>query len=640
MPTRPALIIRLTPTGQFADGRPNTGPVYIQDLDVGYEQQDRKVPVYVPVGGSIDINASSRSMLSFEQGAVRKFTTVNVIQSRMFYVPETYPTISLPVATDYPAGTFVWNETEQTAYWSDGANWTPGKATPVGAAGGDLDGTYPSPEVVGIRNRPVQDHIVNKGDVYVWDGAEWVPTTLATGGGGSGRVLFFCWPDAAEIPTTGLPVGTKELEALPNPLSSSYTSGVLPMAPLHDVVGGFVTNVGDPGVALIPAGLWTFRVWAVGSSPTGGDTSFLAEIYTYDDPAAPVLLATSAPVSLYLPGVLTQYAVSVVVPQTAIALTTRIYVVLKAASDTGGTISMYYGDSTPSFVQTSLSSISGTGLVHVLNGIQQSPASLLVDTDVAPAHLDGLAATPSLRTLGAGAQQACAGNDGRLSNSRAPNGAAGGDLTGTYPSPTLVATGTAGTYGSATKVPVLTTDSKGRVTGVVETPIAVTPTSMGLTTFGMFSDSTTQPATLANTAYYIKYNQTEVANGVSITNNTLGNPTRIRVSEAGVYEMCFSLELYTPGNAVEVSLWAVQNRESGGAPVPRSTSMVTVGSSQKHSLPSVPYFFSLAAGDYIEFVWSADDTGVVLQATAAQVGPARPADPSVIVVVKRISARP
>jgi hypothetical protein len=55
----------------------------------------------------------------------------------------------------------------------------------------------------------------------------------------------------------------------------------------------------------------------------------------------------------------------------------------------------------------------------------------ITDTDVAAANKDGVVGTPSLRTLGSGAQQAAAGT--HTHTGLTPGGSAGGDLTGTYP---------------------------------------------------------------------------------------------------------------------------------------------------------------------------------------------------------------
>lgn len=77
-----------------------------------------------------------------------------------------------------------------------------------------------------------------------------------------------------------------------------------------------------------------------------------------------------------------------------------------------------------------------------LSGTYPNPqiaAGVIVDADVAAANKDGAAATPSLRTLGAGAQQAAPGNDSRFTDSRPPSGTASGDLSGTYPSPQIAA---------------------------------------------------------------------------------------------------------------------------------------------------------------------------------------------------------
>jgi len=129
----------------------------------------------------------------------------------------------------------------------------------------------------------------------------------------------------------------------------------------------------------------------------------------------------------------------------------------------------------------------------------------------------GTASTKDIPVSGdASTSQVVYGTDTRLTNSRTPSGAAtGGDLAGTYPSPTLVALSPspAGTYGSASVVPAITVDAKGRTTSVTSTNIAIASSAVS----GLATSATT-----------------DTTNADNITSGTLPNARLVSVPDSAL----------------------------------------------------------------------------------------------------------
>jgi hypothetical protein len=142
--------------------------------------------------------------------------------------------------------------------------------------------------------------------------------------------------------------------------------------------------------------------------------------------------------------------------------------------------------------------------------------------------------------------------------------------------------------------------------------------------YGSFYDSTTQTAAVINTAYGITFDTTDLSNGVYV-----GSPTsRIYVDESSLYDIQFSAQFdNTSGGDHLAWLWLRKN----GTDVADSAGEIRLKGNNGELVASWNYFIELVAGDYVEIMWSTDNTAVQITARPA-VAPV-PAIPSIILTV-------
>jgi hypothetical protein len=142
--------------------------------------------------------------------------------------------------------------------------------------------------------------------------------------------------------------------------------------------------------------------------------------------------------------------------------------------------------------------------------------------------------------------------------------------------------------------------------------------------YGSFYDTTTQTATVINTAKAITFNSTDLSNGVFI-----GSPTsRIIVDSEGIYNFDTSFQLdKTSGGTAEFYFWFRLN----GTDVPDSASQIRIQGNNGEIFSSLNYFFDLKANDYVELMFSVSDLSVELLSVVAT--PPVPAIPSIILTV-------
>jgi hypothetical protein len=155
--------------------------------------------------------------------------------------------------------------------------------------------------------------------------------------------------------------------------------------------------------------------------------------------------------------------------------------------------------------------------------------------------------------------------------------------------------------------------------------------------YGAFSSYVNQTAASTTVGYPMAFEQTDEANGVSMTTGTGGTKSRITFSAAGTYNIQFSAQFEnTDNSAHDIQIWLRKNEID----VTGSTGFVSVPAKHAgdngHSITGWNFVFTAAANDYYEFYWQTDNTGVSIHTYAGGTTPTTPSTASLVLTVTQV----
>jgi hypothetical protein len=149
---------------------------------------------------------------------------------------------------------------------------------------------------------------------------------------------------------------------------------------------------------------------------------------------------------------------------------------------------------------------------------------------------------------------------------------------------------------------------------------------------GLFFSTVDQTLAAVDTGYPITFNVTYLNNNVALQT---ASTSKIEVAVGGVYNFQLSAQLKsTNASAKDVQIWIKRNNVTIGY----SAHKYTVEGSDNHMNVSWNFNIDLAANEYIEMQWAADNTNVTLESIAASAP--YPAAASVVMAVNFIAKLP